>query len=355
MLPTLRFFFNPQIDNIFFQFSKIASSEQIYLDIVLNRLKLEFLNKNQNIFQINTFLFSYIPLSTQRKLIKYFLENCSEKQIQFEKIESVLQTMVKKKFTKETKFYFSFNSLIPMASILSRINQFSDSEVTYGKKTLPRVLSPKTKYVSLQPKCQSKKDIEKKFRCFRCFATQRATQRKNQNKIQIKKKSEQKNTPKNQIFPLSCKTRGQKVTILTLSFLNQKRYVYFTKKNSHNICKELLYNQFTFKHILFKEEFFYLNFVLRWQAKERVKYFLTKKKNSFNFKLYSLLVKFWINEKKQHSLPNYTRQKFSKKTALNICFNQQYFEKFDIYFCSNIGVLFCFKKKIIFRIFNSVC
>ncbi len=72
MLPTLRFFFNPQIDNIFFQFSKITSSEQIYLDIVLNRLKLEFLNKNQNIFQINTFLFSYIPLSTQRKLIKYF-------------------------------------------------------------------------------------------------------------------------------------------------------------------------------------------------------------------------------------------------------------------------------------------
>ena len=356
LLPTLRFFFNPQIDNIFFQFSEITSTEQIYLDIILNRLKLEFLNKNKIFFQINTSLFSYIPLAIQRKLIKYFLENCSEKQIQFEKIESILQTIVKKKFTKETapqqsfaaKFYFSFNSFIPIASILSPINQFSDNEVIYCKNMLPKVLLPKTKRVFLQQERQCKKYIEKKLK----------------NKIQIKKKPEQQNTSKSQnlslpfstwdevrLNPSRCKAikeKGQKITILPLPFQNKKTYIYFTKKKPHNISKELLCNQFSFKHIPFKKEFFCLNFALHCQAKKQVKYFLIKKKNSFNFKLYFLLVKSWIKKKKQHSLTNYTQQIFSKKITLNIFFNQQYFGKFEVYFCSKIGILFCFKKNIIF-------
>lgn len=184
LLPTLRFFFNPQIDNIFFQFSEITSTEQIYLDIILNRLKLEFLNKNQIFFQINTSLFSYIPLVIQRKLIKYFLENCSEKQIQFEKIEFILQTMVKKNFTKETKFYFSFNSFIPIASILSPINQFSYNEVIYCKNMLPEVLLPKTKRVFLHQERQCKKYLEKKLK----------------NKIQIKKNLNNKIHQKVKIF-----------------------------------------------------------------------------------------------------------------------------------------------------------
>ena len=143
------------------------------------------------------------------------------------------------------------------------------------------------------------------------------------------------------------KEKGQKITILPLPFQNKKTYIYFTKKNSHNIAKKLLCNQF-FRHILFKKEFFCLNFALHCQAKKQVKYFLITKKNSFNFKLYFLLVKFWIKKKKQHSLTNYTQQNFSKKIALNIFFNQQYFGKFKVYFYSKIGVLFCFKKNIIF-------
>ena len=50
LLPLLRFFFNPQIDKIFLQFSELANSEEIYLNLVATRLKYEFQIKKDPIF-----------------------------------------------------------------------------------------------------------------------------------------------------------------------------------------------------------------------------------------------------------------------------------------------------------------
>jgi tRNA(Ile)-lysidine synthetase-like protein len=50
LLPLLRFFFNPQIDKIFLQFSELANSEEIYFNFVATRLKQEFQIKKEKIF-----------------------------------------------------------------------------------------------------------------------------------------------------------------------------------------------------------------------------------------------------------------------------------------------------------------
>ena len=50
LLPLLRFFFNPQIDKIFLQFSELANSEEIYLNLAATRLKYEFQIKKDPIF-----------------------------------------------------------------------------------------------------------------------------------------------------------------------------------------------------------------------------------------------------------------------------------------------------------------
>lgn len=177
LLPTLRFFFNSQIDNTFFQFTEILVAEQIYLQIVINRLKNELqIQKNtflpnsvnfwlikQNsqfnnrivftkpsffntfnssfsnpylkieslpnliktpirsleiLFCLNTSFFYTIPLAIQRKLIKEFLESYTSKQIQFFQIDYVIQLIKRKKVSN---FHFVV-SLVP-------INIFYNSEV----------------------------------------------------------------------------------------------------------------------------------------------------------------------------------------------------------------------------------
>ena len=50
LLPLLRFFFNPQIDKIFLQFSELANSEEIYLNLVATRLKYKFKIKKDPVF-----------------------------------------------------------------------------------------------------------------------------------------------------------------------------------------------------------------------------------------------------------------------------------------------------------------
>jgi hypothetical protein len=73
LLPLLRFFFNPQIDKIFLQFSELANSEEIYFNFVATRLKEEFQIKKEKIFlNLQTSSFSERKsLSSERDLEKY--------------------------------------------------------------------------------------------------------------------------------------------------------------------------------------------------------------------------------------------------------------------------------------------
>ncbi len=100
LLPTLRFFFNPQIDNILLQFAEITTTEQLYFNVLVNQMKYKFQLKKYKIFHLQTSLFYGVPLSIQRKLIKEFLENHVHKQTSFFHIEYILQ-----KISQNKKFY----------------------------------------------------------------------------------------------------------------------------------------------------------------------------------------------------------------------------------------------------------
>lgn len=111
LLPTLRFFFNPQIDSILLQFAEILTTEQVYLDITTNRLKYEFKLKNKDITQLNSSLFHGIPLAIQRKLVKKFLETYICKQVCFLQIEYTLQKIINLTFVKPKKIKQNFDIL----------------------------------------------------------------------------------------------------------------------------------------------------------------------------------------------------------------------------------------------------
>lgn len=106
LLPTLRFFFNRQIDTVFLQFAEIATQEQIYLDFIVNRFFYNFQIKKLNrkvipqgdylltdCFKLNNFLFYGIPLAIQRKLIKQFLLSYNCKKISFDQIEYIINSI----------------------------------------------------------------------------------------------------------------------------------------------------------------------------------------------------------------------------------------------------------------------
>ena len=97
LLPTLKFFFNPQIEKSFFQFELIRLEEQFILNLLLKRIIIEiFLNKNQQ-FQLNIFFLKNLPLSIQRKLINQVLQNITTTQIQFTNIQDTINFFEKKK------------------------------------------------------------------------------------------------------------------------------------------------------------------------------------------------------------------------------------------------------------------
>ena len=104
LLPLLRFFFNPQIDKLFLQFTEIVNTEQLYLDTLSISLLEEFQINKRNTFELNLSTFNFIPLAIQRRLLKQFIDQYLVKKIKFFHIQILLKLLIKKK-TKKPKSY----------------------------------------------------------------------------------------------------------------------------------------------------------------------------------------------------------------------------------------------------------
>ena len=91
ILPTLRFFFNPQIDTTIFQFVEIINSEQEYLDFITARIVKEIQYKQETIIELETSFLAVLPIALRRKVMKQFLEKIMKKSLKFFDIEEVLQ------------------------------------------------------------------------------------------------------------------------------------------------------------------------------------------------------------------------------------------------------------------------
>lgn len=91
ILPTLRFFFNPQIDTTIFQFIEIINSEQEYMDFITARIVKEIQYKKETRVELETSFLAVLPLALRRKVMKQFLEKIMKKSLKFFDIEKLLQ------------------------------------------------------------------------------------------------------------------------------------------------------------------------------------------------------------------------------------------------------------------------
>jgi tRNA(Ile)-lysidine synthetase-like protein len=138
LLPLLRFFFNPQIDKLFLQFTEIANTEQLYLDNLSIRLLEEFQIKRINTFELNLSVFNFIPLAIQRRLLKQFIDQYLVKKIKFFHIEILLKLLTKRKINK-SKSYNQFSSNDTLINQLNlKIQSFKfKSKASSNKKDYP--------------------------------------------------------------------------------------------------------------------------------------------------------------------------------------------------------------------------
>ena len=91
ILPTLRFFFNPQIDTTIFQFIEIINSEQEYMDFITARIVKEIQYKKETIVELETSFLAVLPIALRRKIMKQFLEKIMKKSLKFFDIEKLLE------------------------------------------------------------------------------------------------------------------------------------------------------------------------------------------------------------------------------------------------------------------------
>lgn len=91
ILPSLRIFFNPQIDYTFYRFIDIMNEEQKHLDFLAIRLIESILKDNTFVVTLETSLFKNLPKPIKRRTLKLFLEFFISKRINFIHVEKLLQ------------------------------------------------------------------------------------------------------------------------------------------------------------------------------------------------------------------------------------------------------------------------
>lgn len=94
ILPTIRFFFNPKVDNLFFQFSEIAITEQFFLDSLGNRILKKIYFKTKKRIVLNISILNYLPIAIQRRIIKKSLKKFLNKNIKFYHVEIIIQLIL---------------------------------------------------------------------------------------------------------------------------------------------------------------------------------------------------------------------------------------------------------------------
>lgn len=302
LLPTLKFFFNPQIDIILLQFAEILTAEQIYLEIVTNRLKYDFYTKNNSLFQLNSELFYNIPLVIQRKLVKKFLKNFTYKQIYFFQIEYILGLITKEKFSTLNQF------------------QLCSSFIYLNKKYL----------------------IETSFNSLYLSQFYWAiTYNKQKKKITVLN-----------LYFLNSAAYKYFVTTKTLLY----KYTNFFKKNFFLLSTNKFFYKFYLLNTLKKKTHFSLYYVIYFlnnqtsKQNQKTRKNKIKRKNTFNFN--KLIEKpNYLNTKIRYNQSKLSGNKTSKATiSYNEIFNflsyTCYFHEFKIFFYPGLGIFVYFRKKV---------
>ena len=103
LLPTLRFFFNPQIDTVLYQFIDIIKNEEEYISFITARIVKQIEQKKEKSVELETSLFAVLPIAIRRKIMKHFLDNIMKKSLTFFDVEKFLKQISISKSVKPQK------------------------------------------------------------------------------------------------------------------------------------------------------------------------------------------------------------------------------------------------------------
>jgi tRNA(Ile)-lysidine synthetase-like protein len=103
LLPSLRFFFNPKIDKILFQYNQVLSSEELIIENFIKNFFEEIIFEYETFYSINLFLLNSFPLAIQRKICFLFFKKKVKKNITFSTINSFIIIITKKVVQAEQK------------------------------------------------------------------------------------------------------------------------------------------------------------------------------------------------------------------------------------------------------------
>ena len=147
LLPTLRFFFNPQIDTVLYQFIDIIKNEEEYINFITARIVKKIEQKKERSIELEASLFAVLPIAIRRKVLKYFLTNIMKKSLTFFDVEKLLKqisisksmkpkkSILKKqdKVNKHISKKFVLNSFNPLTYYKSKV---VNTQLTASKKML---------------------------------------------------------------------------------------------------------------------------------------------------------------------------------------------------------------------------
>ena len=132
LLPTLRFYFNRQLDGTFFQFTKLTSTEQLYIEYVSQRVfpSLCVVTREYLAFQIGGL--KHFPLAIRRQILKRGLERYATRSLHLFHIEHLCRFMEKKRLQSHRFLRESSLCLLPIstrqASEAKKKNPFRDEK-----------------------------------------------------------------------------------------------------------------------------------------------------------------------------------------------------------------------------------
>ena len=143
LLPTLRFFFNPQIDTVLYQFIDIIKNEEEYISFITARIVKQIEQKKEKSVELETSLFAVLPIAIRRKILKHFLNNIMKKSLTFFDVEKFLKQISISKSVKPQKSFLKKQDKGNKSIFKNFVWNPSNPPLTYCKtKVVNRQLIP---------------------------------------------------------------------------------------------------------------------------------------------------------------------------------------------------------------------
>ena len=133
LLPTLRFFFNPQIDTVLYQFIDIIKNEEEYISFITARIVKQIEQKKEKSVELETSLFAVLPIAIRRKIMKHFLNNIMKKSLTFFDVEKFLKQISISKSVKPQKSFLKKQDKVNKNIFKNVVWNPSNPPLTYCK------------------------------------------------------------------------------------------------------------------------------------------------------------------------------------------------------------------------------